>query len=298
MARQKKPQANPETDLFLGLIGLSANQIVSYNLGQARLWKNWTQEQAAEAIEPYLGVRWSKASVSQAERSVDGNFIRNFSADEIVAFAQAFEVPITWFFMPPPPVLQSGEHAMFVARDGTNPHPLATLVDLVFGTPGQQANLTLRLQGWLQMVSPEALTEAQHRITSLTTAHVTTLLRNSFAQLRQWQTSLHNIANHLETLEAGAKQAIASDTGLPITELGYTLTTPGLLTQDLTGHNEAVADKVDDAGPAATRPGQDPARPKSNRERRDRAAPGATKTDETSPAGPASRRNNPKKTGP
>jgi len=271
MARKKKPQANPETDLFLGLIGLSANQIVSYNLGQARLWKNWTQEQAAEAIEPYLGVRWSKASVSQAERSVDGNFIRNFSADEIVAFAQAFEVPVTWFFMPPPPVVQSGEHAMLVARDGTNPQPLATLIDLVFGTPNQQANLTLRLQGWLQLVSAETLTEAQHRITSLTTAHVTMLLRNSFAQLRQWQTSLHNIANHLETLEADAKRAIASETGLPATELGYTLTTPGLLTGDLT------ANAADGTAAAPTEGMHEAARADTRRH------PDAVNTDERTP---------------
>jgi len=278
MARKKKPQANPDTDLFLGLVGLSANQIVSYNLGQARLWKNWTQEQAAEAIEPYLGVRWSKASVSQAERSVDGNFIRNFSADEIVAFAQAFEVPITWFFMPPPPVVQSGEHAMFVARDGTNPQPLATLVDLVFGTPGQQANLTLRLQGWLQVVSPETLTEAQHRITSLTTAHVTTLLRNSFAQLRQWQTSLHNIANHLETLEADAKRAIAGEAGLPVTELGGT-NTPGLLTAD--GSENPAGDTAgplsDESTPADTT--DEPARAGTT----DETTPGGT-TDEPPPA--------------
>src|SRR5713101_2688118 len=72
-------------------------------LTPARQLRGWTQPQAAEALEPHLGMRWSGASVSQAERSVAGRFIRNFNADEIVAFAQAFQLPITWFFLPPPP---------------------------------------------------------------------------------------------------------------------------------------------------------------------------------------------------
>ena len=239
MARPKKPQANPDTDLFLGVVGLSANQVVAYNLAQARMWRSWTQEQSAEAIEPYLGVRWSKGSVSQAERSVDGNFIRNFSADEIVAFAQAFELPITWFFMPPGPVTQSGGHALLVARDGTNPQPLAALLDLVFGTSGQQADLTLRLQGWLQMVSPETLTDAQQQVTAMATGHVTALLRNSLRQLRQWQTSLHDIANHLEDLEVAAKQALANETDVPVTELDTTQTVGLLNTIDIEGGETA-----------------------------------------------------------
>jgi len=259
MARQKKPQANPDTDLFVGLVGLSANQIVAYNLAQARMWRSWTQEQAAEAIEPFLGVRWSKASVSQAERSVDGNFIRNFSADEIVAFAQAFDLPITWFFLPPPPVIQPGMHAKLVARDGTNPQTLATLIDLVFGTPEQQRDLSLRLQGWLQIASPEILTDAQQRVTALVTTHVTALLRSSFRELRQWQTSLHNIANHLEALEVAAKQAIAADADLPVTELGYPLHTPGLLTRDDTEDKESAAgDTVGTAGDERPETGTSP----------------------------------------
>src|SRR3954471_24800448 len=83
--------------------GLTPNQVVAYNLTAARELRGWTQDQAGDALEPYLGVRWSKASVSQAERSVAGKFIRQFEADEIVAFARAFQVPITWFFLPPPP---------------------------------------------------------------------------------------------------------------------------------------------------------------------------------------------------
>src|SRR5687767_7786250 len=87
MARKKS--AEPEVDVPL-YWGMTPNQIVAYNLNQARLWKGWTQEEAADALAPFVGSRWSKANFSAAERSMDGKRIRNFDADEIVDFARAF----------------------------------------------------------------------------------------------------------------------------------------------------------------------------------------------------------------
>jgi hypothetical protein len=210
MARPKKPRANPQTDAYVGVIGLSANQIVAYNLARARQWKRWTQDQAAKAIEPYLGVRWSKASVSQAERSVDGGFVRNFSADEIVAFAQGFELPITWFFMPPPPEVIGGT-VVLVGRDRTAEQPLARLVDLIFGTEADQALLTLRLDDFLAHCSTETRTQAQARVASLVKRRVEALLRDSFRHFDRLQTQLRGIANHLEDLEKAAKRDVARE---------------------------------------------------------------------------------------
>ena len=85
------------------IIGLTPNQIVALNLAEARRWRDWTQEEAAEALEPYLGVRWSKGTFSAAERSVDGGRVRQFTADDIVAFARAFDMPVSWFFLRLPP---------------------------------------------------------------------------------------------------------------------------------------------------------------------------------------------------
>ena len=62
--------------------------------------RGWTQEQAAEHLEPYLGERWSKATYSTAERSIDGNRVRQFSCDDVYAFSRAFGVPITYFLCP------------------------------------------------------------------------------------------------------------------------------------------------------------------------------------------------------
>jgi len=80
---------------------MTPNQLVAFNLWRARQLLGLTQEQAAERLEPYLGERWSKRSFSAAERSVDGKRIKVFSADEIVAFAAAFDFPVSFFFAVP-----------------------------------------------------------------------------------------------------------------------------------------------------------------------------------------------------
>ena len=102
MVRKKPQKQDRDDEERPDYWPLTPNQVVAFNLTAARSKRGWTQDQAAEALEPYLGVRWSKASFSAAERSITGKVVRNFTADEIVAFARAFEVPVTFFFMPPP----------------------------------------------------------------------------------------------------------------------------------------------------------------------------------------------------
>jgi len=80
---------------------LSACQVVGLNLRRIRRSRGLTQEEAARQLEPYLGYRLGRAAFSQAEHCKSGK-LRRFDADEIVAFARAFEVPIADFFVPPP----------------------------------------------------------------------------------------------------------------------------------------------------------------------------------------------------
>src|SRR5215469_2608165 len=84
---------------------LSPCQVVAWNLARIRQHKGWSQEEAARALEPYLGYRLSRAAFSRAEQSLAGKRIRRFDADEIVAFARVFEVPIVYFFGVPVPQL-------------------------------------------------------------------------------------------------------------------------------------------------------------------------------------------------
>ena len=211
MARKKPKQSDPEPD-WAPFVGLTANQVVAFNLTQARELRRWTQDDAADALEPYLGVRWSKATFSQAERSVAGRFIRNFTADEIVAFARGFELPVTWFFMPPPPWAAPGRPTRLVAHDDPQfGQPVAMLVDLIFGDDSQQALLTVRLDGFLNALGPAGLTKAQGRIASLVAHRVEAIVRNAFRELEDWQTTLRAMANQLGQLELRSKQAVVDE---------------------------------------------------------------------------------------
>lgn len=81
---------------------LTMNQLVAWNLRAARLERGWKQDEAAERLEPYLGERWSRTTFSAAEEgTISGRRIRQFTANDVAAFAQAFEVPVLWFLMPP-----------------------------------------------------------------------------------------------------------------------------------------------------------------------------------------------------
>ncbi len=78
------------------------NEIVAYNFRLARELRGWTQEEAAQALEPLLGQRLPQASISAIERAYEGERRREFDAQEILAFALAFDLPLVWFFLPPP----------------------------------------------------------------------------------------------------------------------------------------------------------------------------------------------------
>lgn len=79
----------------------TANQLVAYGLITARTHAQLTQQQVIDRLEPLLGEQWSIATYSAAERSVAGKRVRQFSADELLAFAVAFDVPVSYFFLPP-----------------------------------------------------------------------------------------------------------------------------------------------------------------------------------------------------
>ncbi len=111
---------------------LTPNQVVAYNLARARLFRGWTQEQAAEALAPYLGTRWSVANFSAIERSVDGGRIRQFTADDLFAFSRAFRVPIGFFLTPPVDDPRTyGIATPDADRDGLDP---MELLDAILGT--------------------------------------------------------------------------------------------------------------------------------------------------------------------
>jgi transcriptional regulator with XRE-family HTH domain len=78
------------------------NEVIAYNFRAARELRGWTQEEVALRLEPLLGQRLPQASISGIERTYKGERQREFDAHEILAFALAFDLPMIWFFLPPP----------------------------------------------------------------------------------------------------------------------------------------------------------------------------------------------------
>lgn len=141
------PPASPaEVDL---------NQVVAYNVRAARELRGWTQDEFAVRLEPYLGQRLTQASVSGIERAFDGERRREFDAQELLVFAQVFDLPILWFLLPPP-----GDHR--VMRGTTR--PVDELYAHLLGMPHQLEPLYARLRE-VGVTNPDATDDALKLLT-------------------------------------------------------------------------------------------------------------------------------------
>ena len=74
---------------------ISVNQVIAWNLRWLRLAKQMKQRELGELLG------WSNQTVSDAERSFDGDRTRLFDAQEITELALALGVPIAALFLPP-----------------------------------------------------------------------------------------------------------------------------------------------------------------------------------------------------
>ena len=146
--------------LWDGPLVMSPNQVVALRLRLARHLRGWTQEQAAEHLEPHIGRRWSRASFSAAERSVDTGR-RQFTADDLVAFSRTFRMPLAFFLEPPDGVLISerpGASMAHPARPLTRDEYTAVLgIDEI---PAQHPTAPIEPKHVAALASVEALTEA------------------------------------------------------------------------------------------------------------------------------------------
>jgi hypothetical protein len=75
---------------------------VAYNLRRARQLKGWTQQETVDRLAPYLGTKIKRANYSLMESSHERDErIRNFTADDLIAFSACFDIPVLWFLLPP-----------------------------------------------------------------------------------------------------------------------------------------------------------------------------------------------------
>jgi transcriptional regulator with XRE-family HTH domain len=102
VARSKRTGTARDAPARPFLDGVNLNEIVAYNFRRARELRGLTQDEAADRLAPFLGVRLKQAAVSGIEGAYGGAKRREFDAQELLAFACGFDLPIVWFLIPPP----------------------------------------------------------------------------------------------------------------------------------------------------------------------------------------------------
>ncbi len=114
---------------------------MAWNLRLARTLHGWTQAEAAEALAEY-GIRWSVASLSDAERSWRPYARhREFAADDLVVFSLTFSLPLGWWFLPP---TRNDTGDMTLGVGGGTLLDRTEILDLVFGSSAEDATTSDR----------------------------------------------------------------------------------------------------------------------------------------------------------
>jgi hypothetical protein len=147
--RGRPPKNPPPADT------VDINQVVAYNVRAARELRGWTQDDLADRLAAYTGMRPTQANVSAIERAWDGDRRREFDAHELLIFSLVFELPIMWFLLPPP-----GEHRLMA----NTTRPVDELYMHLVGRPDQLEPVLDRLRQ-LGATEPTIAEETVERIT-------------------------------------------------------------------------------------------------------------------------------------
>jgi transcriptional regulator with XRE-family HTH domain len=126
----------------------TASQVVAHNLARARELRGLTQTEVAERLSRFTGSKWSQTTVAQAEGSVGGQRIRQFTANELVALARTFDLPVLFFFMPP----DDGDGRL-VTDDARTGLPWEYLMVLVLGHRSSFPILADRAANWAHLLT-------------------------------------------------------------------------------------------------------------------------------------------------
>jgi transcriptional regulator with XRE-family HTH domain len=198
---------------------MSPNQIVAYNVAKARGLRGWTQEQAAEALEPYLGAKLSGQSFSALERSAwTVNRIKQFSADDLLALSRGFDLPIGFFFTPPPPELDAALHAPDAGTKGLDP---IVLLDAVLGTPENLEYWERELLAYSASTAPPPKSKREkpsltpsdlaERVAPLAAQRARALLRRSFGDVAEARDVLERLTELIDSLDDTASDVLSDE---------------------------------------------------------------------------------------
>ena len=167
---------------------LDVNRVVSFNLRLAREQNGWTQEQFADRLEQVTGHRPTQASVSALERAWEGGRRREFDAQELVDFSVALNVPIVWFFLPPPgdrrKIKNTGRQLfalieLLVGRAEQLPHVEERLRQLGLRDNTADEEISRMLTGYPDVMTPQAIREFRETMLAMILDEMATELDRS-----------------------------------------------------------------------------------------------------------------------
>jgi transcriptional regulator with XRE-family HTH domain len=136
MVRGRKNAPPPEEGVENDV---DVNAVVSYNLKLIREREGWTQQGVAQRLAQLTGHELPQASISAMERGFDGDRRRRFDAHEIYLLSVVFDVPIAYFFLPPP----AGDRGQQLLADSRQ--PISELYVSLLGRENQLDALDERL---------------------------------------------------------------------------------------------------------------------------------------------------------
>lgn len=199
---------------------MTPNQVVAYNVVKARALRGWTQEEAAEALAPYLGAKLSGPSFSALERSaVKVDRIKQFSADDLLALSRGFDLPIGFFFTPPTPAADAGLYAPDAGSKGLDP---IVLLDAILGTPDNLEHWADELLAYSASHAPMPRTKREkpsvspadlaERLNPLIDLRTKALLRNALGDPDKASDLLERLADALRHMDHTTPTSTAGQT--------------------------------------------------------------------------------------
>jgi transcriptional regulator with XRE-family HTH domain len=82
---------------------MSAAENISRNVRRLRRARGWKQAEVAEHMAALTGSPWSAATWGAAERASEAGRTKSWTANEIAALAELFDMPVGDLFEPQPP---------------------------------------------------------------------------------------------------------------------------------------------------------------------------------------------------
>lgn len=199
-ARKRPEEATSSSD-----DGLDVNAVVSFNVKAIREKRGMTQQAVADRLAQFTGHQLPQASISAMERGFDGERRRRFDAHELYLLSQVFDVPIAYFFIPPPDT--AGVELADTRR------PVAELYRSLLGTVSQLEVVDERLAS-IKIANPDgadqvlaALFGAEHA-TGNWHEHFRTWRAERLREVeKEYGTKLDDVADFLATFAAKVKAA-------------------------------------------------------------------------------------------